>query len=70
MIWKKKSKTLNTLAYFLNNVMVFFGEYKKYRKKKPKSWKDKKWRIIPLSKYAVCDIKNSDFIKEQEARVL
>ena len=50
--------------------MVFFGEYKKYRKKKPKSWKDKKGRIIPLSKYAVCDIKNSDFIKEQEARVL
>ena len=43
---------------------------KNTERKSPNVGKTKNGRIILLSKYAVCDIKNSDFIKGQEARVL
>ena len=35
--------------------------------KNPKVAKTKKGRIVPLSKYTVCDSKKSKFIREQEA---
>ena len=51
------------LSYFLKR-------RKNTERKNPNVGKTKNGRIILLSKYIVCDIKNSDFIKEQEAHVL
>ena len=45
---------------------MLFEVYKKHRKQESKSFKDKNWRKMFLSKCAVCKKKNSKFIKEQE----
>ena len=39
---------------------------KKYRQKEPKSYKNKKGKMILLSNCVVCSSKKSRFIKEQE----
>ena len=55
-IWKKKQnfkdliKLIKDLIYLWRNVIILFEVQKKYRKKKCKNCKDKKRRIMLLSK--------------------
>ena len=65
IFWREEKiqKEKTQLSYFLKR-------RKNTERKNPNVGKTKNGRIILLSKYIVCDIKNSDFIKEQEAHVL
>ena len=65
IFWREEKiqKEKTQLSYFVKR-------RKNTERKNPNAGKTKKGRIILLSKYIVCDIKNSDFIKEQEAHVL